>query len=188
MDHASKTFGKGKDNKDWPNSVKKSKPNPRVILPLQGRFKGERGERCHLIPFANETRSGLKPRAMIEMFVLARKEMGNIECNWAFVNQAGEKLEFGKMNDIILERLEIIKEGDQDDSLGLKELDIREDFSINRSFRRGSTTHAQNRNLDQDTINANNRWRKINRAKGRKAKLDMIEEYSDIVLLMPTLV
>ena len=97
-------------------------------------------------------------------------------------------MEFTEMNEIILERLEIVKEEDVENQLGVKEMDIWEDFSINRLFQRGSTTHARNWNLFQDMINANNRWRKIDRAKGRKAKLDMIEEYSDIVLLIPTLV
>ena len=67
-------------------------------------------------------------------FISARKEMGQIPCNWAFVNNKGSKMSFGEMNDIVLERLEIVKEEDKNDKLGLKELEIREDFSINRSF------------------------------------------------------
>jgi hypothetical protein len=82
--------------------------------------------------------------------------------------------------------------GNQKDSerklLGLDTFDIREDFSINRSFRRGSETHALNKKVPEVVINAQNRWKKIEAAKGRRAQFSMIENYSDILLLIPTMV
>lgn len=36
-----------------------------VGVPLVGRFKAEKGEQCHIIPMAAETRSGLKPLVWI---------------------------------------------------------------------------------------------------------------------------
>ena len=96
---------------------------------------------------------------------------------------------FGEMNEIILERLEILQEDDEIlDTLSLKEVDVREAYSINRSFRRGSSTHAQNQKISEPVINAQNRWRKTEHAKGRRPNLSMIENYSEIEQLIPTLV
>ena len=92
------------------------------------------------------------------------------------------------MNDIILDKLEIIKTKDEMNQIDLNDYVIREDFSINRSFRRSSSTHAQNSKVPDSIIEAMNRWKKIERAKGRKANLAMIETYADIEQLIPTLV
>jgi hypothetical protein len=93
------------------------------------------------------------------------------------------------MNSIIFDCLEAVQEADKEENkLGLKETEIREDFSINRSFKRGSATHAQNQGLSTHQIEVQGRWRKFEMAKGRKPKLAMIEHYSDIEQLIPTLV
>ena len=159
---------------------------PHVVIPLRGRFKGEKGERCHLIPMANVTSTKIPIRAVVEMFVESRKQQTNSGCNWAFINEDGNKMAFREMNDIVLEVLEEVRDKDKDDKLQLREVNIREDFSINRSFRRGSTAHALNQGVPQPVVEAHNRWRKIERSKGRKPKLGMIEEYSEIAQLVPT--
>ena len=46
---------------------------PHVTIPLRGRFKGEQGERCHLLPLANQTRSGIQIRWSMQMLLEARK-------------------------------------------------------------------------------------------------------------------
>lgn len=176
---------KKKSKKTIPTSLN----TPHIIIPLRGRFKGEQGERCHLIPMTNRTKSGLPLRKTLEFFISARKLFSKSECGWAFINEKGQKLSFSDMNDIVLERMEIIKDETLlGDDLDLTEVEIREAYSINRSFRRGATTHARNMKIPKDTIEAHNRWRKIDRSKGKKPKLEMIEEYSDIEQLIPTLV
>ena len=93
-----------------------------------------------------------------------------------------------EMNDLILDNLEIIKTRDTLNLLELKDINIRENFSINRSFRRGSSTHAQNSKVPIPVIETMNRWKKFERAKGRKANLAMIETYADIEQLIPTMI
>lgn len=160
-----------------------------MIIPLKGRFKGEKGERCHLLPLANVTKTGIEIRSAVELMVAVRREMNQVTCPWAFVTSSGSKMSFAQMNEIVLERLELLKESDKETNyLGLEKFNIREDFSINRSFRRGSSTHAQNQKVPEPVINAQNRWRKVEAAKGRRAKFSMIENYSDIEHLIPTLV
>ena len=115
--------------------------------------------------------------------------MQDVNSSWAFVKANGERISFPNMNEIVLDRLEIVKEeNEEDNSLDLNNVNIREEFSINRSFRRGSATHAQNQKNPEPVINAQNRWRKVEAAKGRRAKFSMTENYSDIEQLIPTLV
>ena len=75
------------------------------------------------------------------------------------------------MKEIILERLEYIRDKDTDDSLGLKNFNIREDFSINYLFRQGSSTTAQINKVPTKIIVLVNRWKKVERAKGKRAKM-----------------
>ena len=60
-------------------------------------------------------------------------------------------------------------------------IDVQRDFSVKRSLRRTSNTHARNQEIDSTIIVSNNRWRKIERAKRRDPSADMIELYSDVV-------
>ena len=105
------------------------------------------------------------------------------------MNRDGNKMKFSEMNEIVLERLEALQSADlRRNKLDLRDHDIREEFSINRSFRRGSSTHAQNARVPPEVVDTQNRWRKIERAKGKKPSLAMIETYADIEQLIPTLV
>jgi hypothetical protein len=158
-----------------------------VIIPIKGRFKGEKGERCHLLPLASVTRSGINIRKCVNLLLASRKEM-NVTSPWAFADREGNKMSFGQMNVLVLERLEEIQEEDERDEMKLKDVDVREDYNINRSFRRGSATHAQNSKVPELVIEAQNRWRKFERAKGSRPKLTMIETYADVEQLIPTLV
>ena len=72
-------------------------------------------------------------------------------------------------------------------AIGLNNFEVQEDFSINRSSRRGSETHGLNQKIPELVINAQNRWKKIEAAKGRKAKFSMIENCADIILLILTM-
>jgi hypothetical protein len=168
------------------------KRTPHIVIPLKGRFKQEKGEKCHLIPLANITKSGIPIRKCVELLVKSRQEIGrlvDLNSDSAFNSRSGDKITFTEMNTIILDCLEAVQEEDKEDNkLGLKGIDIREDYSINRSFKRGSATHAQNQGLSAHQIEVQGRWRKFEMAKGRKPKLAMIEHYSDIELLIPTLV
>ena len=161
-----------------------------IIVPTKGRFKGEKGERCHLLALSNISHSGIAIRSAMELLIAARNEMTRCSTSWLFVNQQGTKMSFGDMNDIVLDQLELVKELDaKKDRLKLQEFEeLREEFSINRSFRRGSSTHAQNRKIPVPVIDTQNRWRKVERAKGRRPKFSMIENYSDIEQLIPTMV
>ena len=165
----------------------KNENPPHIIIPIKGRFKGEQGERCHLLPLSNSSKSGVNIRKSIHALIKLRNEC-KIESPWLFTDHCGSKLSFDEMNEIFLDKLEEIKERDHANILGLEDQNIREDYSINRSLRRGSSTRAQLLEIPTDIIEVCNRWKKIERSKGRKAKLSMIETYADIELLIPKMV
>ena len=84
-------------------------------------------------------------------------------------------MSFEEMNNFILEKIQIFKNDDvRENKFELKNTAIREEYNIKRSFRRGSSKHAQNRNILQSVIKIKNRWRKFGRAKEKRPKLGML--------------
>lgn len=152
-----------KGNTTTSKLIKGSLTPPHVIVPIMGRFKGEQGERCHLLALSSYTSSGFNIRKGIEVLISMRR-IWNINSVWLFTDVKGNKLQFDKMNDIFLDKLEVLKSTDTEVANELAEFNIREDFSINRSFRRGSSTAAQVAQVPTDTIELVNRWKKIERA------------------------
>lgn len=158
--------------KDFEKGNSDSHKHPHVVIPLQGRFKGEAGEQCHLIPLSNVSASGIRFRDAVTLLVKFRENF-TLNNPWGFVNQEGNKLSFSEMNEIFLEGLDHVKDQDTNNSLGLADVDIREQYNINRSFCRGSSTHAQNMNVPEPVINAHNRWRKTEMAKKKGDKTSL---------------
>jgi hypothetical protein len=48
----------------------------------------------------------------------------------------------------------------------IRHSNVQDEFSVYRPLRRGATSEAQNAQIPQDVIEANNRWRKLCRSKG----------------------
>ena len=61
-------------------------------------------------------------------------------------------------------------------------VDVHGEYGFSRSFRRGSNSEVLNRGLDEATIDRKNRWRKIERAGARKAKLKMRDHYAEVLV------
>ena len=94
---------------------------------------------------------------------------------WLFANNNNDKLTFNFINEIIVDKLENLAKDDKHNLLGLKDHNIREYCSINRSFRRGSSTAAQLANVATEVVELINCWKKIERAKGKQPSFMMIE-------------
>ena len=65
-------------------------------------------------------------------------------------------------------------------------IEVTEEFGLSRSFRRGSDSRAVEQDLSEMIINLNNRWRKFEKAKGKRPTFQMLEHYADIELLLKT--
>ncbi len=69
-----------------------------------------------------------------------------------------------------------------------EDVDVYEDFGISRSFRRGSTSTARTRGVDDKTVTLINRWHSFEQARGRRPAMSMKDHYSDIQILLPELI
>lgn len=155
---------------------------PHVVVALLGRFKGETGLGYHLMPLVIQTRSGLEPRKWIGRLLEFYKEKGIFHGPF-FRDEAGTALTPSDMSETFYRRLGYVQYFRPD--LLARDVDIEEVYGISRSFRRGSTSRATDRGVPPEVTDANNRWRKIERAKSMKASsLSMQEQYTDVNLTL----
>lgn len=62
--------------------------------------------------------------------------------------------------------------------------DIRENYQAFRSFRRTSTTRAQEERVNVDDINLVSRWHSIDKAAGKRPSFEMRFHYTQFELLV----
>jgi hypothetical protein len=156
-----------------------------VVITLIGRFKTETGEKRHMLPLAATTASGLEPRKWIGRMIEWYKKKGITKGPVFRDFDSGMAVRASEYEFDILVELEAI----QRDTRGIisESIDVFESYGVSRSFRRGSNTHAINQGVTEATINHNNRWSIVERAKGRAPKLGMQQHYSEVLQLLPTL-
>jgi hypothetical protein len=158
---------------------------PHVVVALIGRFKNEVGEMHHKLPLAAVTASGLCPRLwigrMLSWYEARGTEHGPVFRNFKNDESArASRYEF----DILLV-LDSIKRENGD--LISDSTDVFERYGVSRSFRRGSNTHAINQGVSEADVNHNNRWARVERARGMGPSLGMQEHYADVLQMLPTL-
>ena len=66
-------------------------------------------------------------------------------------------------------------------------VDVRSAYGVLRSLRRGVTGHPRNMKVYREVIEAVNRWRKETMASGVGLRLDLIDVYTALDSLLPTL-
>lgn len=144
-----------------------------------GRFKAETGTRNFMMALANESDSGLEIgrwvhllSAKLEMEGLS-KSIGPAICNADGSLVTSQELN-AELHDVLLE----IQANSPE--LIVSSIDVKYKYSINRSFRRGSTTRAREKGVSEATISINNRWRQVERSGGSMPNLRMIDLYTEI--------
>jgi hypothetical protein len=179
----------GAMRKHWNESMEHPDA-PHVPLMLAGRFKREIGEKLFCQPLALESKSGLKIRLWMYRLIEAYDVMQVVE--GPVFRTAGKTpgtIKRAQISDLdpmlhaILKRIQLIWPSVISDSV-----DIESEFSMFRSIRRGSTSHAQNVQIPKEVIEANNRWRKAAKARGLTPGMSMMERYSEARASVPTLI
>jgi hypothetical protein len=155
-----------------------------VIIPLLGRFKTEDGEQYHLTPLAYQTNSGIRIGVWVERLVQVKYSHRQTH-GPAFSDRRGRPLNSHWMEMELLERLQEVQ--NTMDDLIPREVNVHKEYGLARSFRRGATTQARNMGVAENDINAMNRWRTSEQARGCKPKAKMQDHYSDIRQMVPTL-
>ena len=100
-----------------------------------------------------------------------------------FRNKLGAKAKMKDFEVPIFDRLDQIQRERPDliDPL----VDVGEEYGLSRSYRRGSDSRALSERIPTDVVNLNNRWRKVEMAKGKMPIFQMSEHYADVQLLLP---
>ena len=155
---------------------------PHVLVALEGKFKGVLGRKEHRFPLVPESSSGVLHikvwllRLLREYSVVhkARREGPLFRVTPASRSPAT----IAELNVLFHSSLPELQE--ERPNLLDPEIDVQRDFSLKRSLRRGSQTHALNRGIHPDVIDRNNRWRKHERARNREPTLTMQETYTDV--------
>jgi hypothetical protein len=68
------------------------------------------------------------------------------------------------------------------------DVNVEEEYSSSRSLKRGATSQARNKQIPANVIEANNRWRKEERARGSTPHMVLFERYADGKAVVPLLV
>jgi hypothetical protein len=150
---------------------------PHVVVALLGRFKMEVSEKYHLMPLVIRTETGLEPAKWIYRMLQWYDTVG-ITRGWVFRDKHSDRARASDFEWDILCELEIIQR--ESPHIIVASVDVFEDYGVSRSFRRGSDTHAINQGVKMDDIERNNRWRTVEQAQGKAAKLRMIHHYADV--------
>jgi hypothetical protein len=161
---------------------------PHVTIALLGKFKGEHHDRCHLLPMALKTRSGIKIGLWVHRLVLHFQSIGVTKGPILRVNRRSAKGVRGKITDFdpdfhkYLARLQARWPKVLDPSI-----DVQTECSLRRAMRRSSTNEARNQGIPKDIIEANQRWRTVERARGKAPSVGLLEHYSEARCLVPTI-
>jgi len=150
---------------------------PYIMLTLRGRFKGEQGLRWHCVPVVDVTASGIPVRRWYDRLVSRRVDLESRRSGWMFTRPEGGRAKYGDYDPLFRDYLARVKAKYPKLIAASTEVD---DYSLRRSGRRGATTEATNRDVDQKTIELINRWRKKEAARGTEPGLPMRQVYTEV--------
>jgi hypothetical protein len=149
-----------------------------VMLSLVGRFKQEDGEMQHYLPVAAVTGSGLRIRdwirSLLELKVRSWQTQG-----FLFQRKNGSPEKLADFDEPLIERLVWIQENTE--GLIPMTIGLWEVVGCQLSTRWGATTEALNMEVDASWIDANNGWRKFERAKGKMPSMWMRQLYTEML-------
>lgn len=153
---------------------------PHVTFPLMGKFKGEDGERSHLLMSVATTASGLKVCTWTECLVKLLIFEGHMGVGPAICDSEGYLVSSRLMNEEFHTQLKRVQDGPT--QLIPESIDV-ESFNINRSPRRGSNTRALEEGVREPDVDLINRWRTVERNKGQRPRSKMREYYLELRLI-----
>ena len=150
---------------------------PHILIPLLGRFKGEEGDRMHVIPIANQTRSGINVRLWLERLVSLLKQEGKTNCP-AFCDRDSYLLRPSDIEGVIHPILREMQDLPKYHDVIPRSLDVSVWYRLERSCRRGAENTALDQGLHPNVINFVHRWSEFERNKGRLPGFDMMQHYA----------
>jgi hypothetical protein len=149
---------------------------PHVIVALLRNFKGKTGMHQHMIALASTITSGITLRWWLEQLVEVQAEEG---CSHgpAFGYSNGLVATLHKYDGILHHFLQMIQQ--ENPEMIAEDDDVQSNYGFFCTFRKSLEAKARAAGRDSSTLNAMNRWRTIENAKGGCPCFDMIEYYSN---------
>ena len=152
---------------------------PFIVIPLLGRFKNEDGEKWHLMMSASITGSGFHVRRWLERICIILEKENKI-LGPAFCHPSGMVIKSTEMDAEFHSQLERVQ--DKRPDLIPANVDVREDYSIFRSLRRGSTSRVGELGVPDQIVDLHNRWRKVEIGGGQISSSNMRANYTELRL------
>jgi hypothetical protein len=156
-----------------------------VIVPLQGRVKGETNDRDHLLPCVETTSPGVQVQDSINRLMKAKAATGLLD-GPAISDHAGKSYSTRDMTDSLIEILEDLYESER--SLFPADVNLADNvkaqYQVFCSYRRTSDTRAAKMNVSSADINIVNCWESFEKANGRRPGMPMRLHYAQIEYLV----
>jgi hypothetical protein len=160
---------------------------PHVTIALLGRVKGEKQEKCHLLPMALESASGILYGLWIHRLVLCYRALG-ITQGPVLRTIKKRKTVRARVSDLDPKFHEYLRRVQRRWPRVLPpDVDVAAEMSLRHSGHIGSTSQARNVKMPEQAITLNNRWRKRDRSKGKAVSMSMFDHYSDVRAMAPSL-
>ena len=135
------------------------------------------------IPCAGSTKTGLKPGVWALRYGRCLERKG-VTGGYLFSTRQGGKSYLSDFEEEFYEILEMVQE--KHPELIAPDVDVREEYGIWRSLRRGVTAHAINQRVSKDLIHLISRWR-IEKDR-QQSSASMIDIYTELEDLIPTII
>jgi hypothetical protein len=159
--------------------------NQFFIVALLGKIKGEHQDRCHLLPCATKTSSGINVKEWVHALLQEKKSHGQVDGPmFSLLNNV--IITTHALDDMLTEILEEIYDMNPESfplSITDKD-DISRNYQVFRTFRRSSDTRALEQQVSGNDIDIVNRWHRVEEAKGGRPTFQMKEHYAQVELLL----
>ena len=159
---------------------------PHVLLALQGRFKGVHGYRKHKIPLACVTNSGIRVARWVLRLLSVYRDAGLTEGPLLRPSLAEDTPARIRDLDVWFHKYLKQVQARRPDLISA-DLEVATRYSVRRSLRRGATSQARAKQIPEDVIYANNRWRKQDASRNRHAPGNIMENYTDVLVAIELL-
>ena len=150
---------------------------PHVLISLLGRFKSEDGDRMHVFPLANITRSGVRIRVWLERLVKLLRDEGKTGCP-AFCDVDSYQLSLSYLEAVMHPFLEGLQKDPLFPNVITKGVDVRVWWRLARSLRRGAEVEALEQGVSDTVIKFVHRWGRYETSRGAEPGFNMLEHYA----------
>ena len=150
---------------------------PHVLISLLGRFKSEDGDRMHVFPLANTTRSGIRIRIWLERLVKLLRDEGKSSCP-AFCDKNSFQLTLADLEATLHPLLEELQIDDSFPGIIPRGVNVRVWWRLARSLRRGAEAEALDQGVSDLVIKFIHRWGRYETSRGAEPGFNMLEHYA----------